>query len=116
MGILLAVYLGLGGGFLGGLVGVPLVVLASFVSMTNINREQWCSCINYIYAFMLCPKCYNFFVLKRQFDMTYLNTYLSIAIGTAVGIPVGNEIGRHVSHASFRRGLLALILFGSVLQ
>mmetsp|Transcript_34906 Transcript_34906/g.81656 ORF Transcript_34906/g.81656 Transcript_34906/m.81656 type:complete len:464 (+) Transcript_34906:132-1523(+) len=112
---LLAVYLGLGGGFLRGTCGAPLLVLAGFVMMSGIGKDQW-RATNAAMTFLGVPmRSYYFLFVKENFQPSRWPQMTGSFLGCIVGIPLGHYLSHKVNQALFHQYITAVVAVGAVL-
>eukprot|EP00928_Gymnodinium_smaydae_P058712 TRINITY_DN4190_c0_g1_i1.p1 TRINITY_DN4190_c0_g1~~TRINITY_DN4190_c0_g1_i1.p1 ORF type:complete len:396 (-),score=48.76 TRINITY_DN4190_c0_g1_i1:356-1459(-) len=114
-GLLLTVALGLIGGFLAGLVGIPVLAFAAFVNVSRIDKDEWRASIAAMMTLSSPLKAYYFFVAKEQYDGNLWPQYLGTVVGVAIGNPVGHRIAECVNHAAFLDLIMAIVLCGGVM-
>eukprot|EP00928_Gymnodinium_smaydae_P058715 TRINITY_DN4190_c0_g2_i2.p1 TRINITY_DN4190_c0_g2~~TRINITY_DN4190_c0_g2_i2.p1 ORF type:complete len:295 (-),score=39.52 TRINITY_DN4190_c0_g2_i2:49-933(-) len=114
-GLVLTVALGLNGGFLAGLVGIPILALAAFVNLSHIEKDEWRASMAAMMTLNIPLKAYYFFVAKEQYDGSLWPQYLGTVVGVAIGNPLGHRMAKRVNQAAFLDLIMAIVLCGAVM-
>mmetsp|Transcript_124170 Transcript_124170/g.397151 ORF Transcript_124170/g.397151 Transcript_124170/m.397151 type:complete len:302 (-) Transcript_124170:163-1068(-) len=110
-----AAVLGLAGGFLQGLCGVPLPAILFFTLATGIPKDSWRACIATIGSLTGPVGMYYFLAHKGGFDETQVPLYLASVLGNVIALPLGNAVSKHVDQNRFRKALMLLMFAGSLI-
>jgi len=111
----LAIYLGLGGGFLRGLCGAPILFLVSFVLWSGIPKDQWRSSHPALTCLGMPVRIYYFFVVKERYDPARWPQILGALLGCAAGLLVGHTLSTKVNQSDFLDFINFVVVVGAML-
>mmetsp|Transcript_23747 Transcript_23747/g.52389 ORF Transcript_23747/g.52389 Transcript_23747/m.52389 type:complete len:384 (-) Transcript_23747:90-1241(-) len=112
---LLAIFLGLAGGFLRGVCGAPILALVSFVLLSQIPKDQWRGTNPALTVVGLPMRLYYFLVVKERFDFTRWPQICGALLGCLVGIFVGHSLSSKFNQADFLDFINFVVVVGAVL-
>lgn len=111
--ILWALFLGICGGILNGVFTVPLPAYFIFVFLSGIQKDKWRASQVSVQLMALPSKSYYYFVVRQQYDSSWVLIYAAAVVGAAASLPIGNRLAAHVSQDVFKRIVFGMTFVGA---